>query len=98
MDTKNLSTKIALVEQSTKTIMEQFNEFKKENIEQHRENMEQHQSISDAIIQIKSSIDLLPERLDKRYASKETEIVLKKILWIVISTIIVSILALVIKE
>lgn len=87
----DLEIKVAVVEQTTKTIMEQFADLKKDNIEQHRD-------LFAAVSEIKSSLDTLPERLDKRYASKETEDALKKVNWIVITSVIISLLALVIKQ
>ena len=87
----SIETKVALVEQQTKTIMEQFNELKKDNIQQHNE-------LFELINGMKSSIDTLPERLDGRYASKETEVALKRVTWIVITSLVMALVALVVKQ
>ena len=41
--------------------------------------------IKESVIDLKSSIDTLPQKLDQRYASKDTEIALKRLNWIVIN-------------
>lgn len=87
----SIETKVAVAEQTIKTIMEQFSDLKKDNIEQHNE-------LFKAVSEIKSSLDTLPDRLDNRYASKETEDSLKRVTWIVITSVIIALLALVIKQ
>ena len=71
-------------------IMERFKEMSKEN-------KEEHKVLADAVGEIKSSIDTLPEKLDKRYASKEVEISVRRIGWMVISAVIVAMITLVLK-
>jgi NAD+--asparagine ADP-ribosyltransferase len=97
MSNEKLLTEIELLKQADinhekthKAIMEQFSEFNKENKKEHNEMFK-------AVGDIKSSIDLLPEKLDKRYASKETENIVKRTGWLIISAVIIALLALVIK-
>lgn len=52
--------------------------------------------IKDSVIELKSSIDTLPQRLDERYASKDTETSLKRLNWIVITAVIGALLGVVI--
>ena len=52
--------------------------------------------IKESVIELKSSIDTLPEKLDQRYASKDTEIALKRLNWIVITAFAGALLALII--
>ena len=53
--------------------------------------------IKESVIDLKSSIDTLPQKLDQRYASKDTEIALKRLNWIVITAFAGSILAIIVK-
>lgn len=47
--------------------------------------------------EIIKSLSELPEKLDKRYASKDTEDTVKKITWLIVSAVIVALISLVIK-
>lgn len=53
--------------------------------------------IKDTVSELKSSIDTLPEKLDQRYASKKTEDALARLNWIVITSVVGGLLALIIK-
>lgn len=53
--------------------------------------------IKDTVSELKSSIDTLPEKLDQRYASKKTEDALTRLNWIVITSVVGGLLALIIK-
>lgn len=79
-------------------IIRQFNN----NELQHSKIMEKIELFGEKIEELKISIAEMPEKMtekfDNRYASKETEESLKKIMWIVISAIIVALLALVLKK
>ena len=66
--------KLALLDERYKTMCQDINELKNDTKE-----------IKESVIDLKSSIDTLPEKLDKRYASKDTEIALKRLNWIVIT-------------
>ena len=65
-----------------------------------QELMQEIKNISEDVREIKDSVlklpDELTQRFDERYASKETEISLKRINWIVITAVIGALLALVI--
>ena len=52
--------------------------------------------IKESVIELKSSIDTLPEKLDQRYASKKTEDALTRLNWIVITSVVGALLALII--
>ena len=52
--------------------------------------------IKESVIDLKSSIDTLPEKLDQRYASKKTEDALTRLNWIVITSVVGALLALII--
>lgn len=54
--------------------------------------------LSDKFDELKECIDKLPEKLDQRYASKDTEVAVTRIMWIVITAVIVALLALIIKN
>ena len=64
--------------------------------------MEKIDDIKNDVQDIKLDIAKLPEilveKFDQRYASKETEISVKRVMWIVVSAVIVALLALVIKQ
>lgn len=77
-------------EKTHQDIMKQFKELNEENKKEHGE-------LFEAVHSIKSSIDTLPEKLDERYASKATETNQRKMAWLVISTVVIALLALVIK-
>ena len=53
--------------------------------------------IKDSVIELKSSIDTLPQKLDQRYASKDTEMALKRLNWIVITAFAGALLALILQ-
>lgn len=57
---------------------------------------EDTKEIKDTVSELKSSIDTLPEKLDQRYASKDTEIALKRLNWIVITAFAGALLALIV--
>ena len=65
-----------------------------------QELMQEIKNISEDVREIKDNVlklpDELTQRFDERYASKETEISLKRINWIVITAVIGALLALVI--
>ena len=77
--------KLALLDERYKTMCQDINELKNDTKE-----------IKDTVSGLKSSIDTLPEKLDKRYASKDTEIALKRLNWIVITAFAGALLALII--
>ena len=94
---KEILTEIELLKQADNNhdkthdaIMERFKEMSKEN-------KEEHKILADAVGEIKSSIDKLPEKLDQRYASKEVEVSVRRIGWMVISAVVVALLAVVVK-
>lgn len=64
--------------------------------------MQEIKNISEDVREIKDSVlklpDELTQRFDERYASKETELSLKRINWIVITAVIGALLALVITQ
>ena len=78
-------------------IQRQFNT----NAEQHKEFMKKLDDLSEGQNDIKVTLaelpELLVEKFDKRYASKEYENSLKKLNWLVISAVVLAILGLVIK-
>ena len=76
--------KLALLDERYKTMCQDINELKNDTKE-----------IKDTVSGLKSSIDTLPEKLDKRYASKDTEIALKRLNWIVITAFAGALLALI---
>lgn len=78
--------KLALLDERYKTMCQDINELKNDTKE-----------IKESVIELKSSIDTLPEKLDERYASKDTELAVKRIMWIVITAVIGGLLALIIK-
>lgn len=65
---------LALLDERYKTMCQDINELKNDTRE-----------IKDTVAGLKSSIDTLPQKLDERYASKDTEIALKRLNWIVIT-------------
>ena len=77
--------KLALLDERYKTMCQDINELKNDTKE-----------IKDTVSGLKSSIDTLPEKLDKRYATKDTEIALKRLNWIVITAFAGALLALII--
>lgn len=77
--------KLALLDERYKTMCQDINELKNDTKE-----------IKNTVSGLKSSIDTLPEKLDKRYASKDTEIALKRLNWIVITAFAGALLALII--
>lgn len=77
--------KLALLDERYKTMCQDINELKNDTKE-----------IKNTVSGLKSSIDTLPEKLDKRYASKDTEIALKRLNWIVITALVGALLALII--
>jgi predicted transcriptional regulator len=52
--------------------------------------------LSKKVDNLVEKFDRLPESLDNRFADKDTEIVVKKLQWLVISTVILALLGLVI--
>lgn len=52
--------------------------------------------LSEKIDHLVEKFDSLPEKLDQRYANKDTELTVKKLQWLVISTVVLAILGLVI--
>ena len=77
--------KLALLDERYKTMCQDINELKNDTKE-----------IKDTVSGLKSSIDTLPQKLDERYASKDTEIALKRLNWIVITAFVGALLALII--
>lgn len=77
--------KLALLDERYKTMCQDINELKNDTKE-----------IKDTVSGLKSSIDTLPQKLDERYASKDTEIALKRLNWIVITAFAGALLALII--
>jgi hypothetical protein len=79
-------------------ITRQFND----NKEAHNILMDKIEKFSEKLEDVKISIAELPKQLtdefDKRYASKDTEDSLKKIIWIVVTAVIIALLSLVIKS
>lgn len=77
---------LALLDERYKTMCQDINELKNDTKE-----------IKDTVSGLKSSIDTLPEKLDQRYASKKTEDALARLNWIVITSVVGGLLALIIK-
>ena len=81
-----------------KDIIKQFDD----NHESHQKLMDKLDQFSDKMESVKIQIAELPDeltrRFDERYASKETELSLKRIMWIVISAVMVGALSMVIKS
>ena len=77
---------LALLDERYKTMCQDINELKNDTKE-----------IKNTIADLKSSIDTLPEKLDQRYASKEYEVALKKLNWIVITAFAGALLALILQ-
>ena len=77
--------KLALLDERYKTMCQDINELKNDTKE-----------IKDTVSGLKSSIDTLPQKLDERYASKDTEIALKRLNWIVITAFVGALLALIV--
>ena len=77
--------KLALLDERYKTMCQDINELKNDTKE-----------IKDTVSGLKSSIDTLPQKLDQRYASKDTEIALKRLNWIVITAFVGALLALIV--
>lgn len=71
------------------------------NEEQHKQFMNKLDELNEGQNEIKVTLaglpELLAEKFDQRYASKEYEYSLKKLNWIVISGVVVALLALIIK-
>ena len=78
--------KLALLDERYKTISQDINELKNNTKE-----------IKESVIDLKSSIDTLPQKLDQRYASKDTEIALKRLNWIVITAFAGALLGLILQ-
>ena len=78
--------KLALLDERYKTMCQDINELKNDTKE-----------IKDTVSGLKSSLDTLPERLDVRYASKDTEIALKRLNWIVITAFAGALLGLILQ-
>ena len=78
--------KLALLDERYKTMCQDINELKNDTKE-----------IKDTVSGLKSSIDTLPERLDKRYASKDTEVALKRLNWIVITAFVGALLGIILQ-
>ena len=77
--------KLALLDERYKTMCQDINELKNDTKE-----------IKDTVSGLKSSIDTLPQKLDERYASKDTEVALKRLNWIVITAFVGALLALIV--
>ena len=77
--------KLALLDERYKTMCQDINELKNDTKE-----------IKESVIDLKSSIETLPQKLDERYASKDTEIALKRLNWIVITAFAGALLGLII--
>ena len=54
--------------------------------------------VGDIKLDIAKLPEILVEKFDQRYASKETEVSVKRVMWIVITAVIGALLALVIKS
>jgi predicted transcriptional regulator len=54
------------------------------------------EKLSNKIDHLSEKFDSLPEKLDERYASKATEIAVNKLMWIVITAVVLALLSLVI--
>ena len=71
------------------------------NKEEHKTMSQKIDDLGEGLNEIKVTLAGLPEKLadkfDERYASKEYEESLKKIMWLVISGFIIALLAVVIK-
>lgn len=78
--------KLALLDERYKTMCQDINELKNDTKE-----------IKESVIDLKSSIDTLPQKLDERYASKDTEIALKRLNWIVITAFAGALLGLILQ-
>jgi len=78
--------KLALLDERYKTMCQDINELKNDTKE-----------IKDTVSGLKSSIDTLPEKLDKRYATKDTEVALKRLNWIVITALVGALLGLILQ-
>ncbi len=79
-------------------IIRRFNE----NQTAHLSLMDKIDSFGDKIDEINLNVAKLPDeltrRFDERYATKETEIALKRIMWIIVSAVVVATLSIVIKS
>jgi len=78
--------KLALLDERYKTMCQDINELKNDTKE-----------IKESVIDLKSSIDTLPQKLDKRYATKDTEVALKRLNWIVITAFAGALLGLILQ-
>ena len=83
---KHSDTQIAVLDERYNQMSEDISTLKDDTKE-----------IKSNLSDLKSSLDTLPERLDIRYASKETEISLKRLNWIVITSVVGALLAIVVK-
>lgn len=87
--------RLSVLENNHQTMMDKLTELKEDN-------KEEHKALSVTIIEIKTLLDKLPElmtdKFDNRYASKDTETALKRVMWIVISIVITALVGLVIVE
>jgi hypothetical protein len=98
MSNEQLSTKVALLEQGQKT-NEQIHLTMMENIKELKEdNKEIKVSMQGIEVSIAGLPELLAEKFDERYASKEYENSLKKLNWLVISAVVLALLGLIIKS
>lgn len=78
--------KLALLDERYKTMCQDINELKNDTKE-----------IKESVIDLKSSIDTLPQKLDKRYATKDTEVALKRLNWIVVTAFAGALLGLILQ-
>lgn len=78
----NCDTKVAVLDEKYNTMSEDIKTLKTDT-----------KDIKDSVIELKSSIDTLPEKLDGRYANKDTEVALKRLNWLVICSVVGMILA-----
>ena len=71
----------------------------KDNREEHKTFMEKLDDLSKGLNEIKVQLAGLPEKLtekfDEKYANKETEIAVKRLMWIVVTAVVGAILSLV---
>lgn len=90
-----IETRLAIQENNHQTMMDKLTELKEDN-------KEEHKALVLAVGEIKTLLDTLPEKMtdkfDERYASKDTELALKRVMWIVISIVITALVGLVIVE
>ncbi len=78
----NMAERITAVEEKVKSMKEY--------------NTKEHKELRDAVLRIEATLANIFDKLDKRYASKEVEIAMKRLNWMIILAVLGGILSLVI--